>query len=351
MLAALFNRTQFGYWQKSILNYDTYFVLTILLGWLAIDQLYLRSPITFILKLVGNIVFFGLPYFYDILEVSLNQDKVKLFGTSMPLLGQIGAGAGMFYENVAPLSAEESDRRFNFMIYSFMLLFFGIFGGDSYFTGDNMSGLIRTILTVSVIGLPLAIIWWVYNMYRFFIKTGDVLDENWQLFAAPEPEYPIPQCPGILQQITVYVWKTGIVVAKQIPGLNLLVPWMETVLSALEIAYGMAKDTTVAVIKAVPKVKSAMEATQLGQSQFHNAVEEQKLNPVVPSAPPAERESIKPIITGGSAENSSLIGYGLIATIALITVSGGGRLLKNLLQNGSKQRSKNADEPPKPRGV
>ena len=53
MLPGLFNRTQFGYWQKSILNYNTYWILTVLLGWFAIDQLYLRSPITFVLKLIG----------------------------------------------------------------------------------------------------------------------------------------------------------------------------------------------------------------------------------------------------------------------------------------------------------
>lgn len=341
MLSGLFNRTQFGYWQKSILNYNTYWVLTILLGWLAIDQLYLRSPITFIIKLVGNLTLFGIPYIYDVLEASLNQDKVKLFGTSMPVLGQIGAGAGMFFENVAPMSAEESDKKWNFMIYAFMLMFFGLFGADSYFTGDNMSGMIRSVLTVSFIGLPLALVWWVYNLYRFFIKTGEVIDENWQLFGAPEPEYPIPQCPGILQQITVWLWKTAIVVAEQVPGLNLMVPWMKTVLSALEIAYGITKETVTAVVKAVPAVKSAVEATSISESAFQGAVAEQKAEMVKPTAP----------MMGGSQESPSLVGYGLVGALALITVSGGSKLLKNLWQNGSKQASKRTDEPPKPRGV
>lgn len=334
MLPGLFNRTQFGYWQKSILNYNTYWILTVLLGWFAIDQLYIRSPITFILKLIGNLFLFGIPYIYDVLQVSLNQDKVKLFGSSMPVLGQIGAGAGMFYDKIAPMSAEESDRKWNFMIYALLLFFTGIFGGDSYFLGDNMSGMIRTFLTISVIGLPLALLWWLYNMYIFFVKTGDLLDTNWQLFGAPEPEYPIPQCPGILQQITVWVWKTGIVVAEQIPGLNLFVPWMKTVLSALEVAYGMTKETITAVIKAAPEVIRAAEATQVDTSTFHKAVEEQKTT-----------------MTGGAIENPNLVGYGLLGAIALITVSGGTRLFKNLWQNGSKQGSKSTDEPPKPRGI
>jgi hypothetical protein len=339
MLPGLFNITQFGYWQKSILNYNTYWILTVLLGWFAIDQLYLRSPITFVLKLIGNLFLFGIPYIYDILQVSLNQDKVKLFGSSMPILGQVGAGAGMFYENISPMSAEDSDRKWNFMIYAFILLLTGIFGGDSYFLGDNMSGIIRTILTVSVIGLPLAIAWWVYNIYIFFAKTGDLLDQNWQFFGAPEPEYPIPQCPGILQQITVWVWKTGIVVAEQVPGLNLMVPWMKTVLSALEVAYGFTKETVKAVVEAAPKIAAAVEATAVDQSAYQKAVAEQKI------------EIPKPVLGGGSTDGPGLLGYGLLGTIALITVSGGGRLIKNMLQNGSKQGSKSTDEPPKPRGV
>jgi len=214
-----------------------------------------------------------------------------------------------------------------------------------------MSGMIRTVLTVSFIGLPLALMWWVYNIYRFFVKTGEVLDENWQLFGAPEPEYPIPQCPGILQQITVWLWKTAIVVAEQVPGLNLMVPWMKTVLSALEIAYGFTKETVTAVVKAVPAVKSAVEATAVSESTFQGAVAEQKAEMIGPK-PATEVEEPKQM--GGNRikqENPSLVGYGLLGAIALITVSGGSKLLKNIWQNGSKQGSKSTDEPPKPRGV
>ena len=346
LLPHLFDRTQFGYWRKSILNYNTYWILTVLLGWFAIDQLYLRSPLTFLAKFVGNIFLFGIPYLYDVLQASLNQNKVKLYGTSAPILGQIGAGAGMFYDKAAPMSPEDAGKQWNFMIYAFLLFFTGLFGGESYFLGEKMTGIIRTFMCISIIFLPLAALWWGYSLWQFFWKTGDVLDYHWQFFGAPKPERPIPTCPGILEQITIWVLETGKVVAEQIPGINLLVPWLDTIIQGLKVAYGFAAETVEAVSKAVPAVQGAVEAVGPSvKGEFPQAV--------------ADERAAAGKVTGGgmaaadsSAVNTSIkpIGYGILGVIVLIIVSGGTRFLNRIRQNVGSERSSQGkdDSPPQP---
>jgi hypothetical protein len=341
LLPHLFDRTQFGYWRKSLLNYNTYWILTVLLGWFAIDQLYLRSPLTFVAKLVGNIFLFGIPYIYDVLQASLNQNKVKLYGTSAPILGQIGAGAGMFYDKAAPMSAVDKDRQWNFMIYALLLFATGIFGGESYFIGERMTGIIRTFMCLSIIFLPLAVIWWGYSLWQFFWKTEDVLDYHWQFFGAPKPERPIPLCPGILEQITIWVLETGKVIAEQIPGLNLIVLWLATIIQQLKVAYGFVAETVEAVAEAAPAVESAVQSVGSTEGFPAAVADERAAGQSGGAAAAQDATGLKPV------------GYGLIGLIVLIVVSGGTKFLNRVRQNVRSERSSKGtdDSPPEPGAI
>lgn len=68
------------------LSYKVFLGLTILGGFFALDHLYLRSPLTFLAKLVINILFFGVWYIYDIAQALFNSDVVKLYGLGIPVL-------------------------------------------------------------------------------------------------------------------------------------------------------------------------------------------------------------------------------------------------------------------------
>jgi hypothetical protein len=102
-------------------------------------------------------------------------------------------------------------------------------------------------------------------------------------------------------------------------------------------------------------VKSALDATQLTESQWKTAVAKEKEVMKPEAGAPAENNPTNPGQKGqqgGAVESSSgLLGYGLIGSIALVAVSGGTKFLKDLWQNGSKRSSQSSDEPPKPRGV
>lgn len=366
LLPHLFNRTQFGYWKKSLLDFNTFWILTILLGWFAIDQLYLKSPITFLLKLIGNIFLFSIPYIYDVLQVSLNQDKVKLFGSSMPIVGQVGAGAGMFYKDLAPMDTYDQERQWNFMKYSFILFFTGLIGGDSFFLGDNVSGLIRLFSTISFIGIPVALVWWLFKLYEFFWKTNDLLDYNWAFFGAPKPDKPIPKCPGVLEQITIWVLTTSIAFLENIPGMGIAVSTLTRILNTLKSAYGLAVDVTATGLSSVAELKKAMESITELQG-FQQAVAEKRADIASASSgfvpteeKPVEQKQIEQkqpveqkVIQQGGGQKFDTTTYAVTGSILVVVASGLYKFISRLRQNGRSERNSKIkdDSPPQPRSI
>jgi hypothetical protein len=158
------------------LSYKVFLGLTIILGFFGLDHLYLRSPLTFLAKLVVNILFFGVWYLYDVSHALFNSDVVKLYGLGVPILGPKGIAAGV-------LSKEEPSKlHWNFFIYGLCLMMGGAFGLDSFLVGDNQTGAIRIILLISFIGAPIAIGWWIYHMFLFFTDTEGVINNNSDFF-------------------------------------------------------------------------------------------------------------------------------------------------------------------------
>ena len=154
------------------LSYNVFLGLTLLGGYFALDHLYLRSPLTFLAKIVVNLLCFGVWYWYDVLQAVWNSDVVKLYGLSVPALGPKGIGAGVLAKD------KPSKLHWNFLIYSLCLMFGGIFGLDSFLVGDNRSGLIRLISLITVIGAPIALGWWAYNLFWYFTNTEYIIESN-----------------------------------------------------------------------------------------------------------------------------------------------------------------------------
>ena len=158
------------------LSYKVFLGLTIVLGFFGLDHLYLRSPLTFLVKFIVNILFFGVWYLYDVSHALFNSDVVKLYGLGVPILGPKGIAAGV-------LSKEEPSKlHWNFFIYGLCLMLGGVFGLDSFLVGDNQTGAIRAILLISFIGAPIAIGWWVYHLFLFFTDTEGVINNNGDFF-------------------------------------------------------------------------------------------------------------------------------------------------------------------------
>ena len=90
--------TQGKYWDGAQIPYWLYllFVIFPLTGLLGLDHLLLRSPQTFLLKVITMVPLFGFWYFYDIAQAVGERDLVEKYGIGVPYYGPIGLGAGMF---------------------------------------------------------------------------------------------------------------------------------------------------------------------------------------------------------------------------------------------------------------
>jgi len=163
------------------LSYDVFLGLTVLGGFFALDHLYLRSPLTFVAKLITNFFTFGTWWLYDASQATFNRNVVKVFGLGVPGLGPKGIAAGVLASDIP------DKKHMSFFVYALALLLGGIFGLDSFITGDKHTGFIRLFCLITGILAPVAILWWLYNTGLFLFKTKDVINKNWEYFGAPPP--------------------------------------------------------------------------------------------------------------------------------------------------------------------
>lgn len=162
----------------TFLSYDVFLGLSIVGGFLALDHLYLRSPLTFLAKLVINIMFFGIWWVYDATQAIFNGDTIKVYGLGVPGFGPKGIACGV-------LAKEEPDKKhMRFFMYAAALIFGGMFGLDSFLVGNKQRGIIRLVLMISFIFAPIALAWWGWNMVRFFTDTKQVVSEHAGYFGA-----------------------------------------------------------------------------------------------------------------------------------------------------------------------
>ena len=161
------------------LSYDIFLGLSVLGGFFALDHLYLRSPLTFLAKLVVNMLFFGVWWLYDAMQALFNEDVVKIYGLGVPGLGPKGIAAGV-------LAKEVPDKKhMRFFTYAITLMFLGLFGGDSFLLGDKKSGFIRLFSLITWIFAPIAFGWWGYKLYTFVFSTKSVIESESDYFGAP----------------------------------------------------------------------------------------------------------------------------------------------------------------------
>jgi TM2 domain-containing membrane protein YozV len=349
------------------LSYNVFLCLSVLGGFFGLDHLYLRSPLTSIAKFIVNVFTFGTWWLYDATQAIFNRDVVKIFGLGVPGLGPKGIAAGVLANDVP------DKKHMAFFVYAMALFMGGIFGLDSFITGNKLMGFIRVMCLITFIFIPVALFLWLYKIAMFLFKTNDVIEENSEYFGAPYTGFTVSGAFSFINALLD-------------PLLAPLYAFKDAILGTATTAVCTAKkvaDTAVSTAKTVVKEAAAVadvgkQLVQVPQTfQFNPSIAQQALGQIqtgqtapgiakalpisgpIPQAvaiPGSITESIPlgplmpsqkgiPITGGGIINDNSILPYMVIGTFGLIAVSGLILTYRRFRQNGKQHKT---DEPPTP---
>jgi TM2 domain-containing membrane protein YozV len=286
------------------LSYDWFIVLAVLGGWFGLDHLYLRSPWSFLAKLIVNSMFFGIWYFYDIIQAFSSKDVIKVYGVGLPGFPAKRVAMGVLAED------EPSPKHSNFFIYALCLFMGGIFGLDAFLVGDRESGIMRLLFLISVIGMPIAFGWWIYKLFRFFTDTPSVVNQYASYFGSEGGGWSMF---GSLIDPTSF--------------LGTLLKPVNTAADGFKSAMNTAEETVklgVGVVKAIGSVGEIL-ATKPMRNPIPTFQEmKEGIDSYKSSAEGIAAQAAQAQAQGGGNQTSSLniLPYTLLGTIALIALSG-----------------------------
>ena len=172
--------TKGSYWGGSQISYWMYLV-AVFFGFLGIDHLLLRSPITAILKIISIIPLFGFWYFFDIAQAFGEKDLVKKYGIAVPYYGPIGIGQGIFHDDGVKPSPEEIPRPWKFIGYFLATCLLIATPINKLVLGDYVGAGVQSVYYILILTIILpfiAIIWGFLDVYNVIFKTRDLFEKG-----------------------------------------------------------------------------------------------------------------------------------------------------------------------------
>jgi hypothetical protein len=171
----LFDYTQKKYWGAPWYPYWSLMLATVLFGFFGGDHLWLRSPLSGLLKLVVNVLTFGLWYFYDIIQVMTESETVQSYGLSAPLLGPLGIGAGMFRSGEEGETTSKSPLRY--IAYIILLIVPFTFGIEYAVAGDMGGAAFKFITSLFwFILFPISILYTIINFFHAAVTPKSLFE-------------------------------------------------------------------------------------------------------------------------------------------------------------------------------
>lgn len=175
-----FDHTKGEFWGGSQLSLTHVKIASVLGGFFGLDHVLLRSPSTAILKTIVNFLTFGFWYVYDLVQLFGDEEFVKKYGYSLPFLGPLGLGTGIFEGGGKDPAPKTSPSPFYFVAYSLLILL--PFGLSHFIAGDFYGGTAKFFMTFNPFTFLLAFIWAAYSAYYLTAQTSELLNKGTDRF-------------------------------------------------------------------------------------------------------------------------------------------------------------------------
>jgi hypothetical protein len=181
----LFDYTQKNYWGGPWYPYWTLILATVVFGFFGLDHFWLRSPLSGLIKAVVNVLTLGMWYFYDVIQIATEQERVQKYGLSAPVFGPLGIGAGMFRDNMAE-GETLSKSPFRYLLYVIMLLVPFTFGLEYVVAGDRGGAGFKFLTSIFFFILaPVGIIYTLMNFLHAVVIPKSLFEQGtYHLFPA-----------------------------------------------------------------------------------------------------------------------------------------------------------------------
>lgn len=177
-------------WKHPDRSYYLFITLSILFGFLGFDHFYLRSFGTGMQKFFINIFTFGLWYFWDLIQICFDGQKVRTEGLDSPFEWIRGIGRGVFIDPkeklrmmadpATPITRTKKD----IVIYALLTMMFGIFGFDKLYMGHPWQAVTKFISVFNILFFLFGLLWVVWDIVHVLFYPETLLKSG---ISAPLP--------------------------------------------------------------------------------------------------------------------------------------------------------------------
>jgi hypothetical protein len=177
-------------WKHPDRSYYLFITLSVFFGFLGFDHFYLRSFGTGVQKFIVNIFTFGLWYFWDLIQICFDGQKVQKDGLDSPFEWIRGIGRGVFLdpkEKIAMMSDPAAPiirTKKDIVIYALLTMMFGIFGFDKLYMGHPWQAITKFLSVFNILFFLFGLMWVVWDIVHVAFYPESLLKSG---IAAPLP--------------------------------------------------------------------------------------------------------------------------------------------------------------------
>ena len=171
-------------WGKPDRSFLVFVILSFAGGLIGADHAYLRSFDTATKKFIVNCCTFGLWYFWDLIQIIKDGDKVRREGLSSPLDWIRGIGRGTFMTGGSKCDEKQYEPQKSYLVYAFLAIFLGGFGADKFYMGEGWQGIVKLFSCFNVFLFLFGWLWVAWDAFHAFFMTNDILKSG---ISAPLP--------------------------------------------------------------------------------------------------------------------------------------------------------------------